>query len=139
MTEQQRKNKRMFKLCKNCGQKWVTREDFLNDTDIILVGYQAHFEELTLGLFLFNHICKTTLSLPAEEFIDLYEGPVFSEWKTGKEECPGHCLKSSSLDPCVTKCEGAYIRETMQIIKSRLKTTHFPNYSIGKNQFRKNR
>lgn len=115
---QQGKDEPMFKLCKNCGQKWATREDFLNDTDIILVGYQAHFEELTLGLFLFNHICKTTLSLPAEEFTDLYNGPVFSEWKTGKEECPGHCLKSSSLDPCVTKCEGAYIRETIQIIKS---------------------
>ena len=119
--EQHGKNEPMFKLCKNCGQQWATREDFLNDTDIALVGYQAHFEELTLGLFLFNHICKTTLSLHAGEFTDLYDGPVFSEWKTGKEECPGYCLKVSSLDPCSAKCEGAYVRETMQIIKSRPK------------------
>ncbi len=122
-TEQQGKDEPMFKLCKNCGQQWATRDDFLNDTDISLIGYQAHFEELTLGLFLFNHICKTTLSLHAEKFTDLYDGPVFSEWKTGKEECPGYCLKTSSLDQCTAKCEGAYIRETMQIIRARQNVT----------------
>jgi len=113
----------MFKLCKNCGRQWATRDDFLNDTDITLIGYQAHFEELTWGLFLFTPICKTPLSLNAGKFTDLYDGPVFSEWKTGKEECPGFCLEINSLDPCTAKCEGAYIRETMQIIRARQAVT----------------
>lgn len=108
----------MFKTCPNCEQKWPDRSSFLSDKTLKLVGYQVHFEELTLGLFLFNHDCKSTIAVKAEAFTDLYEDRVFSEKKTGSDDCPGYCLEPSILSACKVECECAYIRECMQIIKN---------------------
>jgi len=107
----------VFKQCTSCGCKWDSRSSFLNDKNIILIGYQADFEDLTLGLFLFNHTCKTTLGLHAGLFINLFDGPVFTEKATGGEKCPGFCLKKDNLLPCPVKCECAFVREVLQIIK----------------------
>ncbi len=107
----------MFKICKKCGQEWKTRKQFLSDSDICLIGYQSHFDELELGILLFNHACKTTLSIYAKFFKDLYDGEIFPQRKTGTDECPGFCLKKSNLSPCPQKCECAYIRDILQIIK----------------------
>lgn len=107
----------IFKQCKKCGSHWKTRSDFLNDTGITLVGYQVNFEELVLGIFLFNHTCKTTIALNAGLFTDLYDGPVFQARTKGEEECPGFCLKKENLSPCPARCECAFVRETIQIIK----------------------
>ena len=76
-----------FKTCPKCGFVWSTREAFLDDTDLDLIGYQVNFEELALGYFLFNHSCKDTLSLPAGDFMDLYKGHVFKERATGSDQC----------------------------------------------------
>lgn len=115
----------MFKKCGKCGYEWETRKDFLDDENIELVGYQAHFENLELGLFLFNHVnCKTTLSVYAKCFMDLYTGPIFSENKNGQNDCPGFCLEKRSLSPCPVQCECACIRELIDIItKASLKET----------------
>ena len=110
------KNK-TFKICPSCGTNWKSREDFLSDPDIDLVGYQVHFEELTAGLFLFNHLCKTTMSILAADFIDLYNGPVFSERANATEACEELCLNDDELEPCHAKCECAYVREILQIIR----------------------
>ena len=108
----------MFKLCSNCGEKWETREEFLSDKGLRLIGYQVHFEELELGIFLFNHICNTTLGIAAKEFTDLYDGIIFSERATGSEECSEYCLDQNNLMSCPVKCECAYVREVLQIIKN---------------------
>lgn len=108
----------MFKICAKCGQKWETRKEFLDDKSLELIGYQVCFEELELGLFLFNHSCQTTLGISAEEFTDLYDGPVFAERLTGSEQCHGYCLDQSSLSSCTAKCDCAYVREALQIIKN---------------------
>jgi hypothetical protein len=100
-----------------CGQKWKTRKHFLSDSNISLIGYQSRFDELELGIILFNHTCKTTLSIYAKFFTDLYKGEIFPDRKTGSEECSGFCLNESNLSPCPAKCECAYIREVLQIIK----------------------
>lgn len=107
-----------FLTCSMCKAVWKTREDFLTDPAIRLAGYQAYFEQLTLGLFLFNHlVCGTTLSIHAERFKDLYTGPIFDHRATGTEECPGHCLNQKNLDPCPVRCECAYIREILQMVR----------------------
>ena len=108
----------MFKICKKCEHTWATRKKFLEDVNIELVGYQVHFQELTLGLFLFNHDCGTTLSVYANQFVDLYEGPIFSKRATGSKECPGYCLEKGNLSPCSVECECSYIREILQHIKT---------------------
>lgn len=107
----------VFKVCPNCGARWIRRDDFLSDPDLSLVGYQVHFEELTAGLMLFNHVCRGTLALHAGEFQDLYTGPIFVEKATGSDVCPGYCLHKKDLRPCPAHCECAFFREVIQCIQ----------------------
>jgi len=107
-----------FKTCTLCSKDWSSREVFLSDEEIVLVGYQVDFEELTLGLFLFNHtICNTTLATRAGLFKDLYFGPVFSKRRTGHPDCRGYCLKTSQLAACPAQCECAWVRRLLQILR----------------------
>ena len=110
------KDDRVFKRCQVCNSTWVTCTEFLEDYAVDLVGYQVDFEELVAGLFLFNHACGATLAIQAAAFRDLYDGPVFSERRTGTSDCPGHCLHESELAPCPAQCECAYVREIVQIV-----------------------
>ncbi len=106
-----------FKKCQPCGFEWDSRDDFLGDPNMELIGYQANFDELETGLFLLNHSCHATLAIQASEFRDLYDGPVFAARATGSDECPGYCLRKNELRPCPTECECAYVREIIQVIK----------------------
>jgi len=107
----------IFKQCPACEKVWPTRENMLADNDVYIIGYQAHFENLSLGLFLFNHSCNGTFSIPADEFIDMYNGPVFDENLSGTKDCPGYCRHQKQLEPCPMQCECAYIREIIQMLK----------------------
>jgi len=107
-----------FKQC-NCGQVWGSREAFLSDSTVRLLGYQVDFEVLREGLFLFNHLtpqCRTTFSIPAGLFFDFYHGPIFKERLAGTEKCEGHCLRCDDLQRCPQKCECAFVREVIRII-----------------------
>jgi hypothetical protein len=107
-----------FKQCPSCHEIWSSQHDFLNDSRLEIIGYQVNFNNLELGYFLFNHLkCKTTLSIVAKSFRNLYTGPIFKERKTQTDECPEYCLKKSVLDPCPAKCECAYIREIIQLVR----------------------
>jgi len=107
-----------FKTCHVCNKAWTNRNEFLDDGDITIIGYQVHFKELTEGLFLFNHFCGSTISVRAGLFKDLYSGPMFEERLTGTDECSGYCLVEHELRPCPAKCDCAYAREIVQIIKA---------------------
>jgi hypothetical protein len=90
----------MFKKCTNCGYIWKNREDFLADPDIEIIGYQALFEEIKDGLFLFNHMCETTLATNVIDFNDLYKGPVFDMSLADTDECSKECYDINNLDAC---------------------------------------
>lgn len=107
----------IFKDCPNCGKIWPSRPEFLSDPDVTLSGYQAHFIELRTGLFLFNHTCRSTLALHLNDFIDLYNGPVFSSHKLAPADCPRFCLNHRELRPCPVKCDCHFVREIIQILK----------------------
>ncbi|MBU1044188.1 MAG: hypothetical protein KJ915_07305 [Candidatus Omnitrophica bacterium] len=110
---------RVFKQCPSCEFKWAGRGKFLADPQIKLHGYQADSEDLVAGLFLFTHSdCGTTMAIKAKEFTDLYSGPIFETRKTGSSECPKYCLFKDELRSCSVKCECAYVREVLQIIKN---------------------
>jgi hypothetical protein len=114
-----------FKKCSCCEVPWFSREEFLRDGNIKLVGYQANFAHLELGYFLFNHLsCKSTIGIPAGQFKDLYDGPVFTNRLMGSESCPGYCLYEDFLSPCEEKCECAYVRQIMQLIRDWPKVGH---------------
>ena len=107
----------LFKECSNCGKCWNSRDDFLGDPGMVIIGYQVHFRELTQGLFLFNHECGGTLALPAKVFADLYRGPIFSTQAAGTDECPLYCIREKELRSCPVKCECGYVREIIQQVK----------------------
>lgn len=107
----------LFKECKVCRKTWEKRADLIEDNEVRLIGYQANIMAVEKGLFLFNHSCDGTLSIPACEFADLYDGPIYNERMTGSCECPGHCLYTNDLRPCPAKCDCAYVREILQLLK----------------------
>lgn len=108
-----------FLKCSHCGEIWETREKYLADSNIKIIGYQVDFRDLELGLFLFNHLtCKTTLALKANKFTDLHRGPILRERMTGTDSCPDYCLNKSELSACNTQCECMYVRDVIQIIKN---------------------
>jgi hypothetical protein len=97
-----------------CGATWQERTEFLADPLVTSIGYQAHFRDLELGLFFFNHdTCRTTLAIKAFRFTDLHTGPTFTQCLTGTKECPGYCLQKSELRPCASHCECAYVRDVL--------------------------
>jgi hypothetical protein len=109
----------MFKKCTSCGHHWATREAFISDPQVKLIGYQVNFDELDTGYFMFNHMkpkCLTTLAIHTVFFRDLYHGEVFDERKTRTIKCPGHCQHSDNLKACPQKCECSFVREVMQIV-----------------------
>ncbi len=109
---------KVFKKCSCCTIPWFTRNEFLQDKNIELVGYQANFTHLELGYLLFNHLlCKSTIAIHAGIFSDLYDGPVFGERMTGTGPCPGYCFQEEFLQPCQAPCECSYVREIMQMIR----------------------
>jgi hypothetical protein len=116
----ERSDRMNFRVC-TCGFSWKTREDFLADPKVSIVGYQVNFEHLREGFFLFNHLeggCYTTMSIHAAEFLDLYTGTIFQDRLTGAFECSGQCLHQSNLAPCPAQCECAYVREVVTLVKN---------------------
>ena len=119
---------KLFKTCSGCQTPWFSRHEFLEDCKIDLVGYQVNFGDRMLGYFLFNHLtCESTIGIPAGLFKDLYDGPVFSKCLAGSEQCPGYCLQSQVLYPCPVECEGAYVREILQILRYWPKEVCYPD------------
>ena len=108
----------IFKACPNCGYRWPTRDAFMADADLKLLGYQPNFVILSKGLFLFNHRCGTTVSVKVHHFSDLYQGPVFDDPLFGSSECLGYCLHRSELRPCPSECECSYVRYILDLLNN---------------------
>jgi hypothetical protein len=104
-----------------CNEVWATRQAFLSDPRLTVVGYQADFEDLEAGLFLFNHReagCGTTLGVEAGRFLDLAAGPIYRQSLRDTEECPEYCLRLDDLEPCPAHCECAYVRDLLQVVRN---------------------
>lgn len=113
-----------FKVCTLCKAVWNTREEFLSDPEIELAGYQVAYGDLKGGLFFFRHLkegCYTTLALGVKDFTDLSDRPVLSSHGKPPEGCPGFCVRKDSLDSCPNECECVWVRDILQVIRTREK------------------
>ena len=129
-----------FKICAYCQQAWKTRDEFLSDADIILVGYQPHFKNMEEGLFLFNHqVCTSTMSVISHKFRDLYTGPFYASNKLNNDElnyddCPDFCLFKHKMHGCLQQCERAFVSEVIQILTMWKKEDKVEKQTEGKRQ-----
>lgn len=111
----------VFKICPSCSTKWETRDLFLDDQSLKIIGYSADLLKLESSLFYFTHYkegCSTTMAIQAKYFFDLYSGRQYSERKAGTVECPGFCLEKEQLSRCDAFCECAFNREIINMIKN---------------------
>ena len=123
----------IFKQCTCCNNSWFSRAEFLADNGLAFVGYQVNFSNLELGYFLFNHLtCRSTIAVSAGLFMDLYDGPIFTERKTNTENCPGYCCDRDAFGPCTQECECAYVREIIQIVRKWPKDECTPEKIAGR-------
>ena len=111
----------LFKVCKKCRSEWQDRDKFLNDPNIVLIGFMANKAQFDKGLYLFNHVlpdnsCNTTLGMAVSAFLDMYNGEVYEDLKMGTDECLGHCAKIEVIENCQAPCRNAVAREIMQSI-----------------------
>lgn len=96
-------------------------EDFLADPELKLAGYQAHFEDLLGGLFLFSHQhegCYTTMAIPVGQFVSLSTLPILNTRTKHPDGCSDLCMREGTFDPCPIKCECSWVREILQIINT---------------------
>jgi len=109
-----------FKTCPGCGAVWHDRKDFLKDPEIAICGYQPDFEDLERGLLLFNHLRAgrgTTFSVSVAAFSDLVMRPILSLRVAGSPDCPTHCFRMNDLEPCPMRCECAFVRDVIQVLR----------------------
>ena len=108
-----------FKSCGLCSRWWPTRDEFLSDPTIYVVGYQADVQAIERGLLLFRHksaSCGTIIAIPISEFLDLYTGPRYPENRALTPGCPRYCLDKDQLARCDVLCECAAARETISVL-----------------------
>ena len=104
----------IFLKCTSCGAYWPSRDAFLHDTNIQIIGYQPHFQSLETGYFYFTHAtCGTTMLLPVGRFADLDDGPMFEKPLTGSDSCRGYCKHWRETATCDQECECAWVRRLM--------------------------
>ena len=108
-----------FKICTKCAYTWRVLDDFLKDSTICLVGFQANSMETESGYYLFNHNlaenqCDTTLAVDVETFLSLYKRTMFMDIKFKSPQCEGHCTRVEDLSRCRVECKNAVAREMMQ-------------------------
>jgi len=107
----------IFKICPTCRNVWKSRDLYLQDSKIRLLGYQPHFENHTVGFFLFDHQpCGTSMAIPLSVFRDVYPEPIFQS-HVPESEAPSLCLHSRASRMCPSECECSSVQQLIQIIQ----------------------
>jgi len=109
-----------FKVCQKCRFSWQTVEQFVLESNLLVNGYKASFENPEQGVFMLTHICpqcRTTLSIPAGQFSSLYKGPEYTVLNFLNPECEGHCFREEDLRPCSVECSMRWVRDVLQYLR----------------------
>jgi len=128
-----------FKKC-DCGKTWKTRDEFLRDKLVKIVGYQPDFVNRKYNHFLFRHrakSCGQLLAVRASAFSDLREKGCPNELCAGKENCPRYCMNTLDLRVCSVACRNATDRALAAKIGSRrILRSIFPTVAPAPDAFR---
>ena len=116
-----RKKKQNFRTCV-CGETWKTRDEFLRDKNVRILGYQPDFINHKYNHFLFQHRvkgCGDLFGIRASDFSDLREKECPNELCFGHDDCPGYCIDAFDLRVCSITCRNASDRKVASKIRSR--------------------
>jgi hypothetical protein len=117
-----------------CGHTWKTREKFLADRNVTIVGYQPDFVNHKYNHFLFKHRakgCGEFFGVRASDFNDLREAGCPSGLCFGKEPCPGYCKETGNLRVCSVTCRNASDRIVASKIRRRRALIEFGKVVAG--------
>ena len=115
------KKEQDFKKC-DCGRSWKTRESFLKDGKVKIVGYQPDLINHKYNHFVFFHRtkdCGQFFGIRASDFSDLRDGRCPKDLCMGQEDCPGYCTDTLDLRVCSVACRNATDREVAARISKR--------------------
>jgi len=103
-----------FRTCGMCRRSWATREEFLEDPALKLLGLQVVAELPDANLIMWEHECGTSVSVLARRLRDLL-GPVDGgAWPLplllGSKDCQQLCTKLENLGACDRPCRNAFDR-----------------------------
>jgi len=94
-----------------CRKQWATRQEFLADPNLRLLGLQAVPHHADGNLLMFEHDCGTTVSVLAWRLRDLLPPEQRGEEDLpslyGSEQCSGFCNKLEELSACDLACSSA--------------------------------
>ena len=100
-----------FRTCGMCHKQWPTRQDFLADPGLRLLGLQAVPHHPDGNLLVFEHDCGTTVSVLAWRLRDLAPAGAPGEASLpllyGTEGCNGFCNRLEELSACDRACSNA--------------------------------
>jgi hypothetical protein len=116
-----------FKECSCCSTSWESLAAFVLDSELTLEGYQPSFADPFEGWLLLTHNtpdCKTTLAVRTAQLRDLYDGPEYTERRTGTPGCPWLCIKENRLEECTMDCDMAWVRQVMQYLRRHALPAH---------------
>ncbi len=118
-----------FKICPLCKHEWDTRENFLGDRYLSIIGFMADEDSLEKSAYLFNHVlpgkkCGGTLAVTVDQFLDLYDGPLYEDLKLGSQECSGYCARVDVLERCNAECRNAVARKIIHLLVNQLSQNH---------------
>lgn len=116
-----KKQKWEFGKCA-CDHSWKTRDEFLQDKKVKIVGYQPDLVNHKYNHFLFFHRakdCGQFFGIRASAFSDLRGGKCPKELFIGQEDCPGYCTDTLDLRVCSVACRNATDREVAARLSKR--------------------
>ena len=111
----------IFRKC-DCGESWKTRNAFLRDKHVKIVGYQPDLISHKYNHFLFQHKakgCGRFFGVRASDFSDLRQEKCANELCMGQAKCPGYCLNTLDLRVCSVTCRNASDRVLASKIRNR--------------------
>ena len=108
----------VFKRCSTCDREWSTRDEFLHDPEVVLVGYQSTFTVTEPGLFLFNHSCDSTIAIDADAFADMYGEEIRQSCEAHLDNHPEYCCKGMTGEDEPKACICKFSRTIVDTLRT---------------------
>ena len=108
-----------FQKCGSCGQAWDLWPDFVLDSGIRMIGFQAFPGLPEANLLLFEHRCGSSISILARRLRHIL--PASQETADlpnlfGAETCNQHCRFLEDLSACDRSCINARDRQLILLV-----------------------